>query len=50
MAENWKGDDNQNGAVGPHFLVHYQGWKKTYVPPPLIQMGRVGARVAFVEI
>lgn len=30
MAEDWKGDDNQNGAVGPHFLVHYQGWKKTW--------------------
>ncbi|KAI3628754.1 EAF3 [Malassezia furfur] len=30
LAEDWKGDDNQNGAVGPHFLVHYQGWKKTW--------------------
>lgn len=30
LAEEWKGDDNQNGAVGPHFLVHYQGWKKTW--------------------
>lgn len=30
MAETWKGDENQNGATGPHYLVHYQGWKKTW--------------------
>lgn len=30
MAENWKENDNQSGATGPHYLVHYQGWKKTW--------------------
>ncbi|WFC98972.1 Esa1p-associated factor [Malassezia yamatoensis] len=30
LAEDWKGDDNHNGAVGQHYLVHYQGWKKTW--------------------
>ena len=30
MAEDWKGSENQNGAVGPHYFVHYQGWKKTW--------------------
>lgn len=30
MAEEWKGDENQNGATGPHYFVHYQGWKKTW--------------------
>jgi len=30
LAENWKETDNQNGATGPHYLVHYQGWKKTW--------------------
>ena len=30
MAEDWKGTENQHGAVGPHYLVHYQGWKKTW--------------------
>lgn len=29
-AENWKETDNQNGATGPHYFVHYQGWKKTW--------------------
>ena len=23
------------GAVGPHYLVHYKGWKQTYVPASL---------------
>lgn len=22
----------QTGALGPHYLVHYKGWKQTYVP------------------
>ena len=30
MAEDWKGTENQHGAVGPHYFVHYQGWKKTW--------------------
>lgn len=30
LAENWKETDNQSGAAGPHYLVHYQGWKKTW--------------------
>lgn len=30
LAEDWKGTENQNGAVGPHYFVHYQGWKKTW--------------------
>ncbi|CDR99517.1 hypothetical protein, partial [Sporisorium scitamineum] len=29
-AENWTGDDNVTGQVGPHYLVHYDGWKKTW--------------------
>ncbi|WFD32243.1 Esa1p-associated factor [Malassezia sp. CBS 17886] len=29
-AEEWHGDDNQNRASGPHYFVHYQGWKKTW--------------------
>ncbi|WFD18719.1 Esa1p-associated factor [Malassezia caprae] len=30
LAENWKESDNQSGATGPHYFVHYQGWKKTW--------------------
>lgn len=26
-AEKWTGDDNLNKDVGPHYLVHYQGWR-----------------------
>ena len=29
-AEKWTGDDNVTGQVGPHYLVHYDGWKKTW--------------------
>ncbi|KAJ1033872.1 hypothetical protein NDA16_000080 [Ustilago loliicola] len=29
-AEKWTGDDNRLGAVGPHYFVHYDGWKKTW--------------------
>lgn len=29
-AELWSGDDNITAAVGPHYLVHYDGWKKTW--------------------
>ncbi|PWN96758.1 MRG-domain-containing protein [Tilletiopsis washingtonensis] len=35
-AEKWTGDDNASGATGPHFRVHYLGWKQTWdewVPP-----------------
>jgi mortality factor 4-like protein 1 len=28
-AEKWTGDDNASGATGPHFRVHYLGWKQT---------------------
>ena len=30
LAEEWSGSDNQSGATGPHYRVHYQGWKKTW--------------------
>lgn len=26
-AENWTGDDNLTKAVGPHYFVHYMGWR-----------------------
>lgn len=29
-AEKWTGDDNVTQQVGPHYLVHYDGWKKTW--------------------
>lgn len=29
-AEKWTGDDNVTGQIGPHYLVHYDGWKKTW--------------------
>ncbi len=29
-AEKWTGDDNATGQVGPHYRVHYDGWKKTW--------------------
>lgn len=29
-AEKWTGDENVTGQVGPHYLVHYDGWKKTW--------------------
>lgn len=27
----WHADSSPSGAVGPHYLVHYKGWKQTYV-------------------
>lgn len=29
-AEKWTGEENVTGQVGPHYLVHYDGWKKTW--------------------
>ncbi|KAL8276184.1 hypothetical protein RQP46_011396 [Phenoliferia psychrophenolica] len=29
-AENWLPDSNPSGATGPHYLVHYKGWKQTW--------------------
>lgn len=26
-AEKWTGDDNLTKAVGPHYFVHYMGWR-----------------------
>ncbi|CAG8832203.1 39158_t:CDS:10, partial [Gigaspora margarita] len=29
-AENWGPDDSESGETGPHYFVHYKGWKKTW--------------------
>ncbi|GAA6013239.1 hypothetical protein JCM11491_006325 [Sporobolomyces phaffii] len=29
-AEMWTKAMNKNGAVGPHYFVHYKGWKQTW--------------------
>ncbi|CAG8458860.1 16677_t:CDS:10, partial [Cetraspora pellucida] len=29
-AENWGPDDSESGEIGPHYFVHYKGWKKTW--------------------
>ncbi|GAA5870359.1 hypothetical protein JCM16303_001975 [Sporobolomyces ruberrimus] len=29
-AEMWTKATNKNGAVGPHYFVHYKGWKQTW--------------------
>lgn len=35
-AEMWTPEDNKSGASGPHYLVHYKGWKVTFVCPSLL--------------
>lgn len=30
-AESWDETNTKTGAVGPHFYVHYKGWKQTCV-------------------
>ena len=30
QAEDWSGEDNEGGLRGPHYFVHYLGWKKTW--------------------
>lgn len=30
-AEDWDAKTTQSGVIGPHYLVHYKGWKKTSV-------------------
>ena len=29
--EHWDESNTKNGEVGPHFFVHYKGWKQTSV-------------------
>ncbi|PKC04662.1 chromatin modification-related protein EAF3 [Rhizophagus irregularis] len=29
-AENWGPEDSESGDTGPHYYVHYKGWKKTW--------------------
>ena len=29
--EHWDESTTKTGDVGPHFFVHYKGWKQTYV-------------------
>ncbi|GAA5956087.1 hypothetical protein JCM8115_004409 [Rhodotorula mucilaginosa] len=29
-AEYWQKGSNKNGAEGPHYFVHYKGWKQTW--------------------
>ena len=30
-SEHWDETNTKNGEVGPHYFVHYKGWKQTYV-------------------
>lgn len=30
-AEHWDESNTKTGGVGPHYFVHYKGWKQTYV-------------------
>ena len=34
--ENWDETTTKLGSVGPHYLVHYRGWKQTYAPPNIL--------------
>lgn len=31
-AENWDENTTKLGSIGPHYYVHYKGWKQTWVP------------------
>ena len=31
-AEDWNKSSNSSGEIGPHYFVHYKGWKQTYHP------------------
>ena len=31
-SEHWDEATTKTGDVGPHFFVHYKGWKQTCVP------------------
>lgn len=33
-AEYWQKGSNKSGAEGPHYYVHYKGWKQTCVGAP----------------
>lgn len=33
--ETWDASNTQSGVVGPHYYVHYKGWKQTSVPSPV---------------
>ena len=30
--ENFGESNSPSGRIGPHFFVHYKGWKQTFVP------------------
>ena len=30
--DNWDETSTRTGSIGPHFFVHYKGWKQTRVP------------------
>ena len=30
--DTWDESNTQTGIVGPHYYVHYKGWKQTFVP------------------
>lgn len=32
--EHWDESNTKLGTVGPHYFVHYKGWKQTYVQFP----------------
>ena len=38
--DNWDEANTKTGTVGPHFFVHYKGWKQTRVSVTLRSMMR----------
>jgi mortality factor 4-like protein 1 len=33
---NFDDTDTPTGTIGPHYFVHYKGWKQTFVPSFLL--------------
>jgi mortality factor 4-like protein 1 len=33
-SEVWDDTSTRTGEVGPHYFVHYRGWKQSYAPQP----------------
>lgn len=45
--EHWDESNTKLGTVGPHYFVHYKGWKQTYVQFPFTPPFLSSSRLAF---
>lgn len=49
LERQWMEDDDPNELQGPHYYVHYKGWKNTYVKCSLLDGSTIDKEYSWDE-